>query len=335
MNHNVSTPRVLEKHRFSSEIIQKIRLLQQKNNWYNIFAIALDWLIIFSLIMIYYYIFTTIWMYIIAIIIIGSRMRGLDIMMHESSHNILFKNRKLNKWVACLFCAFPIMISYSAYCKGHMTHHKYLWSEEDPDLIRYRIFGLDQPPKNRMEFFLRHLIKPLFLFHVPRYILGMIKVTMYSKDELRFDGIIRNLYYLLIIASSIVFGFWQELILFWVVPFLTTLQIIKYWAEMAEHAGLENEQEIFATRNSFGNWFERVIIHPHQNSYHLVHHLFPAVPHYNIRKVHLVLMDDFEYQKAHHCAGFFKSLVPGFSSVIDDVQGRLPFWNHKNKPPVK
>ncbi|MBW7453177.1 fatty acid desaturase family protein [Paenibacillus sepulcri] len=316
----------LEKYRFSPEIRSHIRELQQQNNWYNYFAIGLDWLIISAVIALFY-LKPTIWMYLISITIIGSRMRGLDIMMHESSHNMLFKNHKLNKWIACLFAAYPIMISYRAYIKGHMTHHKYLWSDIDPDKIRYKLVGLDNPPKSRMEFFLRHCLRPLTLVHVPRYLSGMIKVTMYSKEETRFDNIVRAVYWALIIFCSIFFGFWLELILFWVIPFMTTLQILKYWAEMAEHAGLENDKEMFATRNSFGNWFERALLHPHRNSYHLVHHLFPAIPHYNIKKAHLVLMEDSEYQKAHHCTGFFLSLAPGFSSVIDDIQGRIPFWN--------
>ncbi|MCM3598070.1 fatty acid desaturase family protein [Metabacillus idriensis] len=323
-------PQHLVKYQFSKEIRAEIRKLQKKNNWYNIFAIALDWFMI-SLVVTLYYIFPSIWVYLVSIFIIGSRMRGLDIMMHESSHNMLFKNKKLNKWITCIFAAYPIMISYQAYCKGHMTHHKYLWSEDDPDLIRYRIFGLDKPEQSKVKFFIFHFLKPLLLIHVPRYILGMIKVSMYSKDESRFDRYARNIYWLLIISSSVIFGFWDVLLLFWVIPFLTSFQILKYWAEMAEHAGLENEHEIFASRNSFGNWFERFLLHPHHNSYHLVHHLFPAVPHYNIKKAHLILMEDQEYRKAHHCTGFFVSLAPGFSSVIDDIQGRIPFWNKRGK----
>ncbi|GGD98583.1 fatty acid desaturase family protein [Paenibacillus nasutitermitis] len=319
-------PQELEKYRFASEIRSQIRELQKRNNWYNFFAIGLDWLIIAAAIGLYYF-KPAVWVYLISIVIIGSRMRGLDIMMHESSHNMLFKNRNLNKWVACLFAAFPIMISYRAYIKGHMTHHKYLWSDIDPDKIRYKIVGLDNPNISRTQFFLRHCLKPLTLAHVPRYLTGMVKVTMVPKDETPFDTVVRAVYWVAIIVCSIIFGFWLELIMFWAVPFLTTLQILKYWAEMAEHAGLENDKELFATRNSFGNRFERILLHPHRNSYHLVHHLFPAVPHYSIKKAHLVLMQDSEYQKAHHCTGFFLSLAPGFSSVIDDIQGRIPFWN--------
>lgn len=321
-------PKPIKKHSFSKEIIGGIRDLQEKNNWYNFFAIGLDWFII-SLAIILNYIIPHILMYLVSIVIIGSRMRGLDIMMHESSHKMLFRNKHLNKWIASLFAAFPILISYDAYCKSHMNHHRFLWSDIDPDKQRYHIVGLDSPPKNKITFFVKHILKPLFLVHVPNYLIGMIKVTAYVKEESNLDRIIRLAYWGIIIVASIYFGFWQEFILYWVIPFLTTFQILKYWAEMAEHAGLESDEEIFASRNSFGNWFERFILHPHRNSYHLVHHLFPAVPHYNIKKAHLILLKDADYRNAHHCTGFFLASAPGFSSVIDDIQGRIPFWNKR------
>ncbi|KAF0818526.1 MULTISPECIES: fatty acid desaturase family protein [unclassified Cytobacillus] len=316
----------LEKHRFTKDITLRIFELQQKNNWYNFFAIGLDWLIISSVITLHQYI-TNIWVYLLAILIIGSRMRGLDIMMHEASHRMLFKNQKLNKWVASIFAAYPIFISYKAYCSSHMNHHRFLWSEIDPDKQRYKIVGLDNPSKNKISFFISHCVKPVFLVHVPNYLIGMIKVTAYSKGEPLIDQIVRISFWCVILASSIYFGFWQELILYWFVPFITTFQILKYWAEMAEHAGLESDKEIFASRNSFGNWLERLLLHPHRNSYHLVHHLFPAVPHYNIKKAHMILLEDPDYRNAHHCTGFFLSFAPGFSSVIDDIQGHIPFWN--------
>ena len=75
----------------------------------------------------------------------------------------------------------------------------------------------------------------------PNYLIGMIKVTAYAKEEPRFDQIIRTLLFgANMIICSICFGFWQELILFWESPFLTTFQMLKYWAEMAQHAGLES-----------------------------------------------------------------------------------------------
>ncbi|MFI3560404.1 fatty acid desaturase, partial [Staphylococcus pseudintermedius] len=106
---------------------------------------------------------------------------------------------------------------------------------------------------------------------------------------------------------------------YWIVPTLTTFQIIRYWAEMAEHSGLNNGSELTASRNTFGMPWTIFIFHPHHDNYHLVHHLFPAIPHYNLRKAHEILMRDDSYRNAHHCTGFFKTTLPGFYSVVKDI----------------
>ena len=38
-------------------------------------------------------------------------------------------------------------------------------------------------------------------------------------------------------------------------------------------------------------------VFPIGNDYHLPHHLFPMVPHYNLRKLHALLMDKAVYQR--------------------------------------
>lgn len=168
---------------------------------------------------------------------------------------------------------------------------------------------------------MKHIFKPLTLLHVPKYILGTINVNVMSKEEPKSEKIAKALYWPVILTLSVVFGFWLELLLFWFVPMFTTFQIIRYWAEMAEHSGLKNGHELYSSRNTFGNPIQRFLLHPHNDNYHLVHHLFPAVPHYRLKNAHMILMEDKEYKEAHHCTGFFKSFLPGFYSVIEDICG--------------
>ncbi|MFP3675057.1 fatty acid desaturase, partial [Bacillus sp. SIMBA_031] len=92
--------------------------------------------------------------------------------------------------------------------------------------------GLDKPQSSIKKFILKHILKPLTLTHVPKYIYGTIKVNIFSKEEPYSERIIKIAFWLSIVICSIVFGFWKELILFWFVPLLTTFQIIRYWAEM-------------------------------------------------------------------------------------------------------
>lgn len=309
----------LEKAVFSMEIKKDLKLLMKKDNYHNIFALIFDWLVILGSACISIYMSNLI-IYIISIILIGSRMRAFDNLMHEACHRSLFTNKFYNKWIACLLVAFPIFTSFTTYCNSHFKHHRNLWDEEkDPDTKRYCIVGLDKPQKDVKKFIINHIVKVLFLFHVPKYVLGTVSANLYSRDTPKSEIWTRNIFWVTIITLSIMFNFWLYVILYWFIPLLTTFQIIRYWAEMAEHSGLNNDSELTASRNTFGMPWTIFLFHPHHDNFHLVHHLFPAIPHYNLKKAHIILMKDQKYREAHHCTGFFKTTLPGFYSVVKDI----------------
>ncbi len=56
--------------------------------------------------------------------------------MHEGTHYLLFKNRRLNAVVSELFLAWPLFITTQTYRGGHFAHHRHVNTEEDPDLMR-------------------------------------------------------------------------------------------------------------------------------------------------------------------------------------------------------
>jgi hypothetical protein len=45
------------------------------------------------------------------------------------------------------------------------------------------------------------------------------------------------------------------------------------------------------THGSLGNWVGRFLLFPHHVNYHLEHHLYPAVPHYNLPALHRALAE--------------------------------------------
>ncbi|MGB5285038.1 MAG: fatty acid desaturase, partial [Polyangiales bacterium] len=71
---------------------------------------------------------------ILALFIIGARQLGFAVVMHESAHHTLFKNRKLNDFVGNWLGGYPVYLSADMYRAHHLEHHAKTWTEADPDL---------------------------------------------------------------------------------------------------------------------------------------------------------------------------------------------------------
>lgn len=85
-------------------------------------------------------------------------------------------------------------------------------------------------------------------------------------------------------------GTWLPFLLFWVVPFVTSFQMIRYFGEMAEHAGLQSTSPWMGSRVWTSCLPVRWLIAPHNDEMHLTQRLFPRIPHYRIRQAHNLLM---------------------------------------------
>ena len=81
----------------------------------------------------------------------------------------------------------------------------------------------------------------------------------------------------------------------WLLPLLTVLQPILRLRAIAEHGAVTDlSSPLTAARcnrtgGSIGNVMGRALLFPHHVNYHLEHHLYPAVPHYNLPALHRLL----------------------------------------------
>jgi fatty acid desaturase len=297
--------------------------LRRPDNWHNALYLAGDYAIIAGSIA-FCVALPNLLTYLVAVVLIASRMRAFDNLTHEASHRLLFKNREINRWAGMLLCSFPIGTSPYAYWRSHMIHHKNLGDPQvDPDLIRYRLFGVDRFPVSRPAL-AKHLVKVFLLAHTPRYLMGTVRSFIYNRHAPKHERWAMLAYWLAVPTVVTALGVWQGFLLFWVVPYLTVFQILRYLAEISEHGGLyhKSNEEIELIRNNFCNPLWRPLQYPHHDFFHLVHHLFPGVPHYNLRKVHRLLMQDELYRRGHHCFGYFFSREPGFKSTIGEMVRR-------------
>lgn len=314
-----------ERYKFSPEITSQIRELTKLDNWHGLLALLEDCLIILASILITSHV--TWFFYPIALLVIGSRQRALATLMHESAHGVLAKNKSLNLALGTFCSGYLILQQMTIYKKSHCyEHHCHLGNPElDPDFKLYREEGLYDAQSPR-DFLVKHIIKPLLLFKVPQYVSYLVKHRLKSKGGNRQESIIMLAYLLTIVGALLWFGFWDELILFWLVPYVTVFQVLGYFIEVSEHYPLvgKNTVDLYMTRNRFSPWYEAFFTSMHCENFHLVHHLMPSVPFWNQAKAHKILLADPNYVMHNSLTGgifFSANSVPiVVSSWIKYVQ---------------
>jgi fatty acid desaturase len=149
-------------HRFSAEIQERIRALNRLDNWHGPVAWLAD----------VFWIGVSVWLcygisfalYPVALVVIGSRMRALATLLHESAHGILAANRGLNLVLGTVCSAYPILQTHYSYKKSHVaTHHPKLGRPDvDPDLMFFIDQGVYRSGLTERQRWLRLVVLPAF-----------------------------------------------------------------------------------------------------------------------------------------------------------------------------
>ncbi len=218
---------------------------------------------------------------------IGTRLRGLNNIIHECTHNTFTENRNDN--VICgSICASLVLSCYHDYRDEHMTHHAHL-GDYDKDLDLQGIKDLHLEEALTLRTVIRHILTPIFGLHLPYY----LGVNLSGRD-----GRVYRAMKMAMIAAAIVFLVLDPiaaLLLVWV-PFIWVYSALNYWTDCMDHAGLlENGDELEASRNILAPLPVKLLLFPRNDCYHLVHHLFPQVPSEKLEDCHKKLLENPHY----------------------------------------
>lgn len=258
--------------------------------------------------------------YILAFIVIGSRINGLGGLMHDAAHYRAYTNRKLNDFIGEIV-ALPTTASMAGYRNSHFAHHRELNSERDPDWTRN--IGLEE-----FEF----PAKPAtFLRRVGQYLSGLkTKASLggFHKNKETRDipaaiARARMFFFASLLLMSVVFGFWKLILLYWIVPLATVFLAIRYVRNVAEHYAVEHEHVLNESRTVIAPFWELWLIAPWGLNYHLEHHLFPGVPCFRLAELHRILMTREPYPQIAHITHSY------FTGLLRDVA-----THHDNKAPA-
>jgi|TARA_B110000196_G_scaffold134074_1_gene116215 fatty acid desaturase len=92
---------------------------------------------------------------------------------------------------------------------------------------------------------------------------------------------------------------------------MTSHMLVTRIRQIAEHAAVPDQFNIdvrFNTRTIYISPLERLLIAPHQISFHLEHHLMASVPIYNLRRLHELLLNKGFYKGVTFSRGYLNLL---------------------------
>ncbi len=241
-------------------------------------------------------------LYVAAVAFIAARQHAMLVLVHEGAHYRLCKSRRVNDWLAEAALSWPfVIVRMRDYRRSHTAHHRGLNTPADPD------WRVKQSPAwtfpQSAPRFIGHLLVQAsglglallladFGDHVPP------PAGSREVDE-RAMVVARRLFLVLALAFVAASGLWRPVLLFWVVPFATWLQLLLRIRSVSEHFAIEGRSGVYAeTRTTLPSWIERVFIAPEGINYHLEHHLYPSVPGYRLGELHSALQAVPEHRRS-------------------------------------
>ena len=249
----------------------------------------------------------------LSIVLIGIQQHALFILAHEAAHYRLFSNRAWNDGVGRLI-GMAGAISMCTYRVIHRLHHNNLYTDDDPDTAihggyprgvgyLWRKLGQDAIGWNAWKTFAYFFGAPAVNDRVERPGVAARPLDDTSPQLRRAARIDRwfvvAFQLALPLACFAVFG-WRGLALYaalWLLPMLTVLQPILRLRAICEHGVVSDfSSPLTAARTNrtsgrVANRIGRAVLFPHHVNYHLEHHLYPAVPHYHLPRLHRLLVD--------------------------------------------
>lgn len=267
----------------------EIRALRKKSSARGGWLIFHAWAVI-GAVMALYAVFPKLWILVAGLFIVGGRQLGLAVLMHDASHGLLLRNRRLNDSLGQWLAGAPVGGDLYAYRPYHIRHHKFTQQPNDPDL------GLSRPfPITRWSL-ARKMVRDLIGWTFVRNKAFLLRVAL-STGESRAYRLWHTLGTQLVANAVLAAAFAAAgridlYLLLWLLPLVTTYSWVTRIRNIAEHAMVaETTDAMKNTRTTLAGWLERAILAPYWVNYHIEHHLWIWVPCFRLKDGHRLLQE--------------------------------------------
>jgi len=234
----------------------------------------------------------------LAVLVIGTRQHALFVVAHDAAHYLLYENRRVNDLVG-RFCATVQGLSMCTYRVIHRLHHNNLYGELDPYTALHGGY-----PRGRA-YLVRKLLKDLTgltAWKTYAYFLGgapglntktnvalrpLDDTSGRLKAEARSDRNTVVAVHVVALGLAAWSGFLLQYIVLWLLPLVTVVQAILRLRAIAEHGATSDfSSPLTAARTNLVPAGLAWLVFPHHVNYHIEHHLYASVPHYNLPRLH-------------------------------------------------
>lgn len=300
--------------------------LNAKSDWRGALEVGKDWgLVVLA------FALSLLWphplVFVLSLLLLAAAQAGFAILQHEASHRSLFATAKLNDVIGEYLCALPILQSMPGYRAYHMTHHRLAGTREDPDLVMTEPYPVS-PASLR-----RKLLRDASGLTGIKSVIGLMGMAAgYWKYELtgkvervqpapqgvlgyaavfvRNNGHIALLWQ---VGMATVLAWLGNgwLYLLWLAAFLFILPVCMRIRQIADHAVVA---DAFSTnplqhaRTTQARWYEKLLLAPHYEHYHLEHHFMPTAPCWQLPRLHAILQQEGLIPPENQADGLFSVL---------------------------
>jgi fatty acid desaturase len=236
-----------------------------------------------------------------SIIVIAARQQACFVLAHDAAHYRLYETRWLNDAVGRLFGA-VVGVSMCTYRVIHRLHHNHLYEPQDPDLPLHGGY-----PRGRA-YLLKKLLRDvlgLTAFKTYAYFFGAPAINTETgaanrplddtapalRRAARRDRWMVAGFHIAAPTTAFAAGYGTEYLVLWALPLVTLLQPILRFRAICEHGAVKDlSSPLTAARTNLAPFWARWLLFPHHVNYHLEHHLYPSIPHYNLPACHRALV---------------------------------------------
>jgi fatty acid desaturase len=239
---------------------------------------------------------------------IGYMWMAMVTFMHDAGHFTLFRSRLAN-WIFGIVCMMPLMATFVGFKEDHLEHHRYNRSPDDPDAFTMGKRGI-------LDFmlFYAYVVAGILLSFLHFNLL--YPITRFGPKEWAihiFETVVKIGCYWALIAWAIDNGVLAKTLELWLIPvyIFTLFNSVRF---IAEHYGTPwNEGQLVGSRTTISNPVNRFFWN--NINWHIGHHVYPAVPWYNLVELHRLMEPTIKARGAivdkSYTGVFLKALVGG------------------------